>query len=153
MRLAILATGLFLALTGLAAAQPYDTPEALLEAFYQPYMDGNFAEDESVFRSEALQALYDNDAEATPVGEMGALDFDPYIDGQDFDVTNLVIGTPEIDGDYAMVEVSFDNFGQPNLLTYDLVFEDGGWKIDDVANDAGEYPYRLTEVFAASSWN
>lgn len=153
MRLAALATGLFLALTGFAAAQPYDTPEALLEAFYQPYMDGNFAEDDSMFRSAALQALYDNDAESTPIGEMGALDFDPYVDGQDFDVTNLVIGTPEIDGETAVVEVSFDNFGQNTSLTYDLVFEDGGWRIDDVANDAGEYPYRLTEIFAASTWN
>ena len=127
MRLAALATGLFLALTGLAAAQPYATPEALLEAFYQPYLDGNFAEDDSVFRSAALQALYDNDAESTPVGEMGALDFDPYVDGQDFEVSHLVIGTPEIDGETATVAVSFDNFGQNNTLSYDL----GRWWLED----------------------
>ena len=152
MRLA-LAAALLLALTGLVAAQPYDTPEALLEAFYQPYLDGDFAEDESVFRSAALQALYDDDAESTPVGEMGALDFDPYVDGQDFDIANLVIDVPELDGGRASVDVSFDNFGEPRLLHYDLVWEDDGWKIDDVANDGGDYPYRLTEIFAASPWN
>ena len=151
MRLAVLAAGLFLSFTGLAAAQPFLTPEALLEAFYQPYLDGDFADDESAFQSEALQALYAHDAEITPEGEMGAIDFDPYINGQDFDISNLVIGTPAISGDTAGVDVSFDNFDQQTRLTYDLVLEAGGWKIDDVASQGGEYPYRLSEIFAAAA--
>lgn len=148
MRLAALATGLFLALTGLAAAQPYDTPQALLEAFYAPYFTGEFSDDEAAFRSQALQALYDSDAEVTPAGEMGALSFDPYVDGQDFDITDFSIGTPGIAGDYASVDVSFANFGEPRSLTYELVREDGGWKIDDVVSTSSENPYRLSEIFA-----
>ena len=151
MRLVALAAGLFLALSGLAVAQPYPTPEALLEAFYQPYTDGNFSEDESIFRSRALQAMYDHDAEITPEGEMGAIEFDPYINGQDFDLSNLRIGTPAITGERASVVVSFDNFDQPTMLNYDLVLEDGGWKIDDVTATEGEYPYRLSEIFAAAA--
>ncbi|MGV8855388.1 MAG: DUF3828 domain-containing protein [Devosia sp.] len=151
MRLVALAAGLFVALTGFALAQPYPTPEALLQAFYQPYLDDNFADDDSGFRSRALQALYDHDAEITPEGEIGAIEFDPFINGQDYAISNLVIGTAEIAGDTATDTVSFDNFDQPTLLTYNLVREDGGWKIDDVASDAGEYPYRLTEIFAAAA--
>ncbi|MCS6758736.1 MAG: hypothetical protein MO852_06665 [Candidatus Devosia euplotis] len=71
MRLATLVAGLFLAVTGLAATQPYQNPEALLETFYRPYLDGEFGEDESGFRSHALQALYERDTEITPKGEMG----------------------------------------------------------------------------------
>ncbi len=151
MRLIAFAAGLFLALTGLAAAQPYQTPQALLEAFYQPYLDDSFPEDDAVFRSKALQALYEHDAEITPEGEMGAISFDPFINGQDFEITNLVIGAADIAGDRASLTVSFDNFDQPTTLNYDLVREDGGWKIDDVSSQAGEYPYRLTDIFAAAA--
>ena len=151
MRLAALATGLFLALTGLAAAQTYDTPQALLEAFYEPYFSGDFPEDESQFRSAALQGLYDADAELTPEGEMGAISFDPYVDGQDYDLTDFEIGTPGIAGDYASVDVTFANFGEPRSLTYELVLEDGGWKIDDVVSTNPDNAYRLSEIFAEAA--
>jgi hypothetical protein len=151
MRLAVLAAGLFLALTGLAAAQPYDTPQALLEAFYEPYFSGEFNDDEAQFRSQALQALYDNDAQVTPAGEMGALSFDPYIDGQDFDIADFEIGAPGIAGEYASADVTFTNFGEPRSLTYELVFEDGGWKIDDVVSTNPDNEYRLSEIFAENA--
>lgn len=151
MRLVTLAAGLVLALTSLAAAQSYDTPEALIEAFYQPYFDGSLPEDESQFRSAALQALYDNDAQITPEGEMGAISFDPYIDGQDYDITDLEIGAAGIAGDYASVDVTFSNFGEPRSLTYELVLEDGGWKVDDVVSTNPDNPYRLSEIFAEAA--
>lgn len=151
MRLATLAAGLVLALTSFAAAQSYDTPEALIEAFYQPYFNGNFPENERQFRSAALQALYDNDAEITPEGEMGAISFDPYIDGQDYDISEFQIAAAGIAGDYASIEVTFNNFGEPRALTYELVLEDGGWKIDDVVSTNPDNPYRLTEIFAEAA--
>ncbi|KKC35595.1 hypothetical protein WH87_16225 [Devosia epidermidihirudinis] len=150
MRLATIATGLFFACTSFAAAESYQTPQALLEAFYEPYFSGDFADDESQFRSEALQSLYDNDAQNTPEGEMGALGFDPYIDGQDFDITDLEIHTPDISGEEATVEVTFKNFDQPRTLVYDLVNENG-WKIDDVASTSPDNVYRLSEIFAEAA--
>ena len=151
MRLVTFAAGLFLALSSLAAAQTYDTPQALLEAFYAPYFSGEFNDDESQFRSQALQALYDNDAKVTPEGEMGALSFDPYIDGQDFDIADFEIGAPGIAGDYASADVTFTNFGEPRSLTYELVRENGGWKIDDVVSTNPDNEYRLTEIFAENA--
>ncbi|QQR40193.1 DUF3828 domain-containing protein [Devosia rhizoryzae] len=148
MRLAAIASIAFLALARAAAAQPFDTPEALLEAVYAPYFSGEFSEDEAEFRSEALNALYEADAQNTPEGEMGALSFDPYIDGQDFEIAEFEIGEPLIDGDTATVDVTFTNFGEPRAITYDLVFEDGSWKIDDLEGENAEFSYRLTEIFA-----
>jgi hypothetical protein len=150
MRLNVLALGAFLSLTSLVSAQAFDTPEALLEAFYEPYFTDSFPEDESAFRSTALNALYEADAERTPAGEMGALGFDPYVDGQDFQLSALVIGEAEISGDAAVVDVSFDNFDRATLLTYELVFEEEGWKIDDVVSEESEYPYRLSEIFLSA---
>lgn len=151
MRLAALAATVFLAFSGLAAAQTYDTPQALLDAFYAPYFSGEFNDDEAQFRSQALQALYDNDAQVTPAGEMGALSFDPYIDGQDFDIADFEIGAPGIAGEYASADVTFTNFGEPRSLTYELVFEDGGWKIDDVVSTNPDNEYRLSEIFAENA--
>jgi hypothetical protein len=147
MRLFALAAA-FVALAVPAMAQTFDTPEALLEAFYEPYFTGEFYEDETPFRSEALQALYDRDADNTPDGEMGALSFDPFIDGQDFDIKAFSIDAVAIEGDIATAGVSFTNFGEPRQLVYDLVFEDGGWRIDDVASVTPGNEYRLSEIFA-----
>lgn len=148
MRLVPYAAGLFLALTGLATAQTYDTPEELLAAFYQPYFDGEFYEDESPFRSAYLEELYDADSDATPAGEMGALSFDPYIDGQDYELTDFAIAPAVITDDTATAEVTFLNFDEPRHLTYELVFEDGGWRIDDVVSDNPDSLYRLSEIFS-----
>ncbi len=147
MRLAAFASALVLAFAAPAFAQTYDTPQALLEAFYEPYFTGEFYDDESVFRSAELQALYDRDAEITPDGEMGAISFDPYIDGQDYQITEFEIGAPGIAGEYASADVTFLNMGEPRSLTYELVFEDGGWKIDDVVSTNPDNQYRLSEIF------
>jgi hypothetical protein len=138
-------------LVSAAVAQPYSSPKELLEAFYEPYFSGSFPEDESQFRSTALQGLYDADAELTPDGEMGAINFDPYIDGQDYDIAAFEVGEPVITGQAAEVEVRFTNFGQPRALTYELVFEDGGWVIDDVVSNNPDNLYRLSEIFAEAA--
>ena len=151
MRLAPLAASLFLAFAGPSFAQTYAEPYELLEAFYQPYFDGNFPEDESRFRSAALQALYDNDAEITPEGEMGALGFDPYVDGQDYEITDFEVGAAGIADIYASADVTFKNFGEPRSLMFEMVFEDGGWKIDDVVSNSPDNPYRLSDIFAGAA--
>lgn len=147
MRQLILTSSLYAVLTAAALAQPFATPEELLTAFYEPYFTGEFAEDDSPFRSKALNQLYLEDEKNTPPGEMGAISADPYIDGQDFMLSNFKVGEAVITGDTAIVDVYFENFDRPTTITYDLVFEDGGWKIDDVSAEGEDYAYRLTEIF------
>lgn len=148
MRHLSLAAVALLALATPVLAEDFDTPEALLEAFYAPYFGEAEFSDESPFRSEALNALYAADEARTPEGEMGALSFDPYVDGQDMDLADFEIGEPVIEGDVAEVEVTFTNFGEPRELEYRLVLEDGGWRIDDVASTLPGSEYRLTEILA-----
>lgn len=151
MRLAALATGLFLAFSAAVAAQSYETPEALIEAIYEPYTTGNFPEDAMQVYSKGMQAQFQHDLEITPDGDVGALDFDPFVDGQDYQLTDLSIGAPGIAGDSATVDVTFNNMGEPRALTYDLVFEDGSWKVDDIASSLGDFPWRLSELFAMAA--
>ena len=151
MRFSALSLGLLFASTTLAMAQPYETPEALIEAFYAPYFSQEFSDEDSSFRSERLNALYEADAEATPEGEIGALGFDPYIAGQDWELTDFAVAPARIQGDAATVVVTFENFGVDNELTYELVREDGGWKIDDLSGKSDDGEYRLSEIFEEAS--
>lgn len=150
MRLFSLATAALFALAAPAVAEQFDSPEALLDAFYAPYFGEAEFGDETPFRSDALNALYEADAARTPEGEMGALSFDPYVDGQDMQLADFEIGEPVITDDVAEVEVTFTNFGEPRELVFTLVFEDGGWRIDDVASVLPGSEYRLTEILAGT---
>jgi hypothetical protein len=45
-------------------------------------------------------------------------------------------------GCLAEIEVQFRNFDAVTLY-YTLVWEHGSWKVDDIANQQGEYPWSL----------
>ena len=147
---------LALALLAFAAtivpAFAYDTPDALLKALYTPYSQGDSFDwskwDEAQFRSKALNALFDKDAKEAD-GEVGRLDFDPYIDGQDYQITDLKFGDAQITGDTAKVEVTFKNFDLAEDLTFTLVKEADGWKVDDVSSANKDFPYSLKAIMEA----
>ena len=106
MRLLTIVAALFLGFAGSTMAQSFDTPEALLTALYAPYLSDEIPENGEIFRSGALNALYDADAEASG-GDVGAIDFDPVINGQDWVLTDLAIGRIKVDGDIATARVTF----------------------------------------------
>ena len=128
MRILTLLFALLLATPALA----YDDPLEMMKALYQPYFKEpmDFSEQDSL-RSLGLQALYEADA-ADANGEVGRIDFDPFIQGQDWDTKEVTIGQPEVLGGTARVCVEFTNFDRPIVLTYSLVLERDGWKVDDV---------------------
>ena len=76
---------------------------------------------------------------------MGALDFDPVIAGQDGAASNVTAGVPIVIDNTAELEVDFTN-GEPVRLYYTLVREGGGWKVNDIANQQGEYPWGLRAI-------
>ena len=133
----------------ISPAIAFDTPTALLEALYSPYSKGADFDwsgwDETQFRSAHLNQLFAKDLEEAD-GEVGRIDFDPYIDGQDYQITALKIGEPAIDRDTATVEVTFNNFDTPDDLTFTLVKEADGWKIDDVVSVDKNFPYSLKAI-------
>ena len=145
---------LFIAVAAIAAtifpAFAYDTPAELLKALYTPYTTDNFdwdKWDESKLRSKALNDLFAADLKEAN-GDVGRLDFDPYIDGQDYQVTDLKIGDATVTGDTAKAEVTFKNFDSAEDLTFTLVKEADGWKIDDVSSSNKDYPYDLKDIMS-----
>jgi hypothetical protein len=132
-----------------AAAQTYKSPEALLQALYS-YDTSQTAENApslySPFFSDQLNARFQDDADNTQAGDSGTIDFDPVISGQDGEATDVEVGQPIVIDDTAEVEVTFTNF-EPVTLYYTLVKEHGGWKVDDIANQQGDYPWSLSALF------
>lgn|GEM_PF-413083 len=150
MRLVAAAFALLLVLTGsaIAAGQVFDTPMALLQYAYAPYSTGNFVDDNDVLYTKALNAMFAAADAATPDDEVGPVDFDVFVNGQDYQLTDLVIGDPVPEGDGVKVPVSLKNFGDPQSLLFHLVKEGGGWKISDIESLTPSDAWKLTALLA-----
>jgi hypothetical protein len=137
-----------LALTGPALAAGYSDPNALIEALYAGYMPPNeFPPDQAPLQSARLNGLFQKDQQEAD-GEIGRIDFDPYVNGQDYQITDLVVGEPYLAGGKAVVKVTFANMGTPQEMGYLLVNEDG-WKVDDVWNTSADFSYDLLDILQA----
>lgn len=146
MRLALAALAFLAVLAVPAFADSYSTPKALLDSIYQSYADNTFPEDSEEIYSARLKALFEADRERTPEGEVGALDFDPFVNGQDYDLSDLVIEEPTVSGEAATTTVRFANFDQKNVLAISMVKEPDGWKVDDVESVEGDVQWKLSEI-------
>jgi hypothetical protein len=136
MRIVVLA---LLAVVLSAASPPAGVdgdPVALLTAIYKTYTDIGPGEDGvpelSGVYSKRLQALIDKDEKETPEGDVGRIDWDLFVDGQDWQLTELKIVPALKEATRAEVRATFNNFGEPRDILYTLVLENGHWRIDDI---------------------
>ncbi|OOG67654.1 hypothetical protein BLJAPNOD_02558 [Ensifer sp. M14] len=134
-----------------ALAQPFKTPSALIEALYAPYLGNGDTSERDAFFSDGLTGLYATDAQKSQ-GEVGAIGFDPVINGQDWDIADLRVGKTEISGQAAVVTVRFENFSTPVTLRYSLIDEDGNWQVDDIESVEGDTRWTLSEIFANAQY-
>jgi hypothetical protein len=61
-----------------------------------------------------------------------ALDGDPFVDAQEWDIKNVAIVVRDDTAEKAVAIVSFFNLGEPRQVELDLVKLDAGWRIDDI---------------------
>ena len=94
MRLLVVLMALLVALVPAAArAQPvFDDPAGLVEYAYAPYRNGDFPEEMTELFSPTLTELWDDMIERSQ--EMPIIDFDPFINAQDYEITDLVVSDP-----------------------------------------------------------
>jgi Protein of unknown function (DUF3828) len=136
----VLALLLTIALGACAAgAAPDSDPVSLITALYKTYTENtpSLGGDPSKpglphIYSKRLQALVDKDEKETPEGMVGRIDWDVFVDGQDWELTELKIALVSKAEAKAQVRATFKNFGQPSNMLFDLVREDGQWRVDDV---------------------
>lgn len=122
-----------------AAAQM--TPQTFLEGIYRPYLAQDFkgqsyAQVDRFFAPDLARAINLDMREAARRKEVPALDGDPFIDAQDWDISKLSISAT-IDGTKATALVGFENLGKPVRLTVDLIQTPVGWRIADINAPSG----------------
>ena len=132
-----------------ALAEDYSDPKALVEALYAGYLPPNeFPPDITALQSKRLNDLYDADAKEAN-GDIGRVDFDPFINGQDYDVSKVDIGEPLVAAGKALVKVTVVNFGEADEFGVLLVKEGAAWKVDDVWHEGEDYNYDLLDILQA----
>lgn len=80
-------------------------------------------------------------------GEVGALGADPLYDAQDTEIKDFKIQADQVDGDQALVLVTFKNFGKAKSLIYNVERENGEWKISNITGD----DYNLLNALQAAA--
>jgi hypothetical protein len=101
--------------TAVGAASPPKAidsdPVSLITAIYQTYLDNT--ELLTGIYSKRLQALLDKDAQETPEGMVGRIDWDVFVDGQDFALKELKIVPVSQDETKAQIRGDLHQYGRP----------------------------------------
>jgi len=73
----------------------------------------------------------------TSKNEVGAIDGDPLYDAQDVEIKKFVIHSPRNEAGRALVDVTFENFGEAKTITFIIAKGAGGWRIRDINYSQG----------------
>lgn len=130
---------IFACLLGLVvpAAAQFKSPEAVVEAVYG-YYTGKQAR--GFPRSAAARFFEPSLLRAWNGAKQ--IDYDYFIQGQDFDDIRAEVAPGRQGGGDATVAVRFKNFDEDVRLTYELVKTHDGWRIKDVRNQKGKDTFR-----------
>jgi hypothetical protein len=127
----------------LAVQAQAQSPESFLQSIYDPYLQHGFKgqpywQVDRYFATGLARAIEADMREAKRRSEVPALDGDPFLDAQEWDVENLAINVKtDDDGQKATGEVSFDNLGKHTQVTLDLLRTGMGWRIADIKSPSG----------------
>ena len=138
------------------AAQKTDEPETFLKDLYKTHDKNNGAivqgNDRAIldkYFDKNLADLIWKDMTTNRDG-VGVIDFDIFYNAQDAEIKNLSVGDAKISGGKAVVDVSFDNFGKKNLISYYLTKEKSSWKISNINYGTNE---NLLKYFKEANQN
>jgi hypothetical protein len=127
-----------------AHAEPASSPDdasalafvkAIYNTFTKPGSDGvsidNVMKLRRYFEPQLAEAM-DKDQKAAH-GEVGALDFDPFIDAQDWDFKKFDVALKDTAPGKITATVTFTNLKEPTTIVLDLVKINNGWRIYDIS--------------------
>jgi hypothetical protein len=146
------------AATATLAAAADGSPRAFVAAIYDAYvgkngdgvpMDSNQKIQRYFEPSLAAQMVKDQN-DAAQRKEVSTLDFDPFVDAQDWDIAAYNVTVSDKGADKASATVTFNNFGKPQTVVLDLVKIKNDWKISDIAWTPHENPNTLRALYAHS---
>lgn len=131
------------------SATPAPDPATIIRPLYDPYLTEGAQfpglEQQAPWSASLLAALQAMIARSQAAGEP-ILDFDPLIDAQDYQLSNLNVVTEALaENSHATVRASFTNAGTQTEVVYDVIWENGGWRVDNVRTSRWD----LRQIIAA----
>jgi len=153
MRILVLMAALAAMAVGPAQAANFDDPKALVSALYDPYTHGDQPADLPGFYSDGLKAMFAKHQQLSQITGVGlppkpltpSTDaFDPFVNAKHYLMLDLTISDPVINGDHAVVGVSYKNFDHPTVLSVSLTKGPEGWKVDDIASLGADQHWLLS---------
>jgi Protein of unknown function (DUF3828) len=99
-----------------AKGRPLDDERAIRRAF-EPSLAALMVKDQKL---------------AAKRGEVGLLDFDPFVDAQDWEISDLDIAVDDTAPGKATATVKFTNFNKPVTVRLELIKIKNDWRIADV---------------------
>jgi hypothetical protein len=134
-----------------ADVSAHDFVAAIYNAYVGKNGDGITLDSEQTVRQyfePALAALILKDQEnARRRNEVGALDFDPFVDAQDWEIASFSIAVSEAAPDKARATVKFTNFDRESTVVLDLIKNEAGWKIADITWAPHDPPANLRALY------
>lgn len=118
--------------------QTANTPDAVVRELYRVHDNGNGALLDRKSRSQLLRffdrRLFDLlwKELTSNSDEVGNLDFDPFYNAQDTQITGFTVGRPSTAGSKSSVVVNFHNAGRRERLTYKLTRVGKYWQIENI---------------------
>jgi hypothetical protein len=139
----LLCAGLIVAAT--AATAQGASPLVFLEGIYKAYRGDNakgfdYSRPEVIrrlFAPQLAKAIVKDFAAARKKNEVPALNGDPFIDAQDWEVADLKVEVRDAVSRSATGVVTFTFSGKPRTVTLDLVRTGKGWRIADISAPSG----------------
>lgn len=131
------------------------TPDMVVKDLYKQhdannspfFQTENRALAEQYFTKDLADLIWQNAVESQDT--VGAFGADPLYDAQDVEITDFNVQTDQVDGDQSLVLVTFKNFGMEQSLIFNLVLENGAWKVSNITNDN----YNLQDSLQATKDN
>lgn len=123
------------------AAAGADDPAAVIRPLYARYLRNSGSDnfppmpDRAPWSASLRQALVADEARWRRTQEVDpdGLDFDPFVNAQDWLISDVNVTTDSVvPQSHAVVRASFSNAGTHEEVAYDMVWEDGGWRVDNM---------------------
>jgi Protein of unknown function (DUF3828) len=117
-----------------AAAAP--DPAETIRPLYTPYMSDGAEfpafRDQAPWSADLWARLEAMNARSQAINEP-ILDFDPLTGAQDYRLSALTVRTESVAANSrAVVRAHFINLGRDAAVIYDLIWERGGWRVDNI---------------------
>jgi len=135
-----------------AEPSPRDFVTAIYDAYKGKDAHGTPLDDDAAirryFEPKLAAAMIKDRRAAKRRQEVGTLDFDPFVDAQDWDIASFDIAVNDTGSGKASATVKFANSGGSSTVVLDLVNIKGTWKITNITWTPHEKPNTLRGLYS-----